>query len=70
MDLLSIALCLLPAAAAAVSIGLATGKALDAIARQPEAADKIRSSMILGLALAEGCAIYGLLVAILLIFVK
>ncbi len=70
MNYLAIALCMLPAALAALAIGLATGKALDAIARQPEAADKIRSSMILGLALAEGCAIYGLLVAILLIFVK
>ena len=45
------------------------GKAVEAIGRNPEAEGKIRSTMILGIALSETCAIYGLLVAILLIFV-
>ena len=54
---------------AGIGIGMATSKAVEAIARQPEAESKIRSAMILGIALAETCAIYGLLVAILLIFV-
>lgn len=49
--------------------GFVAGKAVEAIGRNPEAEDKIRSTMILGIALAETCAIYGLLVAILLIFV-
>lgn len=43
--------------------------ACDAIGRNPEAEGKVRSTMILGIALSETCAIYGLLVAILLLFV-
>ena len=49
--------------------GFVAGKAVEAIGRNPEAEGKIRSTMILGIALSESCAIYGLLVAILLIFV-
>ena len=49
--------------------GYVAGKAVEAIGRNPEAEGKIRSTMILGIALSETCAIYGLLVAILLIFV-
>ena len=49
--------------------GFVAGKAVEAIGRNPEAEGKIRSTMILGSALTETCAIYGLLVAILLIFV-
>ena len=48
---------------------VSSGKAVEAIGRNPEAEGKIRSTMILGIALSETCAIYGLLVAILLIFV-
>ena len=49
--------------------GFAAGKALEAISRNPEAAGTIRSNMILGIALSETTGIYGLLIAILLIFV-
>ena len=49
--------------------GEVAAHACDAIGKNPEAESKIRSAMILGIALAETCAIYGLLVAILLIFV-
>lgn len=49
--------------------GYVAGKSVEAIGRNPEAEGKIRSTMILGIALSETCAIYGLLVAILLIFV-
>ena len=49
--------------------GFVAGKAVEAIGRNSEAEGKIRSTMILGIALSETCAIYGLLVAILLIFV-
>ena len=48
--------------------GFVGGKAVEAIGRNPEAESKIRSTMILGIALSESCAIYGLLIAILLIF--
>ena len=51
---------------AGIGIGLATGKAAESIARQPEAEGKIRSTLLLGCALAEATAIYGLLIIILL----
>lgn len=56
-------------AGAAIGMGIATSKAAEAIARQPEAFGKINSSLLFGLILMETCAIYALLVAILLIFV-
>ena len=49
-------------------IGLATGKAVDAIARQPEAESKISKSLLLGCALAEATAIYGFVIGLLIIF--
>ena len=52
---------------AGVGIGLATSKAVDAIARQPEAEGKISKALLLGCALAEATAIYGFVVALLLI---
>ncbi|NLV49865.1 MAG: ATP synthase F0 subunit C [Clostridiales bacterium] len=54
---------------AGVSIGIATGHATDAVARQPEASGKITSTLILGCALAEATAIYGFIIALLIIFV-
>ena len=59
----------LGALGAGIGIGIATGKAVEAVARQPEADGKIMKNLILGCALAEATAIYGLLVAIMLIFV-
>ena len=53
---------------AGVCIGIATGKAVDAVARQPEADSKISKNLLLGCALAEATAIYGMVVAILIIF--
>lgn len=54
---------------AGIGMGIATGKAVEATARQPEAVGKIRTMLLLGIAFAETTAIYGLLVSILLIFV-
>ena len=51
------------------SQGLAVGKAVEAIGRQPEATGQVRSTLIIGLAIAETGGIYGLFVAILLLFV-
>lgn len=51
---------------AGIGIGLATGKAVEAIARQPEASGKIQTALLLGAALAEATAIYGLIGAILI----
>ena len=55
---------------AGIGIGIATAKAVDAVARQPEANGKIMTLLLLGGALAEATAIYGLLVAIIIVFVK
>ena len=48
-------------------IGKATSSAVDAIARQPEAESKISKSLLLGCALAEATAIYGFVIALLII---
>ncbi len=52
-----------------LGIGLAVRGAMDAIGRNPEAAGDVRTTLIIGAALAEAVAIYALLVAILIIFV-
>ncbi|MBS3986390.1 MAG: ATP synthase F0 subunit C [Erysipelotrichaceae bacterium] len=49
--------------------GYAAGKAVEAVGRNPEAESKIRSMLILGAAIAETAAIYGLLISFLLLFV-
>lgn len=49
--------------------GYAAGQAVTAVGKNPEAEGKIRSMLILGCAVAETCAIYGMLIAFLLIFV-
>ena len=52
---------------AGIGIGIATSGLTQAIARQPEASGKITPLFFVGVALAEATAIYGLVVAILLI---
>ena len=52
---------------AGLGIGKATSSAVDAIARQPEAESKISKSLLLGCALAEATAIYGFVIALLII---
>ncbi|MBD5131643.1 MAG: ATP synthase F0 subunit C [Clostridiales bacterium] len=52
---------------AAIGMGISTWKAVESMARQPEAAKQIRSSLIIGLAFCETTALYGLLIAIMLI---
>lgn len=53
---------------AGISMGIATGMSVEAVARQPEAAGNIRSTMMLGMVLAESTAIYGFVVALIIIF--
>ena len=48
-------------------LGISTGKAVEAIARQPEAESKISKNLILGCALAEATAIYGFIIGLLII---
>jgi F-type H+-transporting ATPase subunit c len=53
----------------ALAIGNLVGKALDGMARQPEAGGQIQTAMFIGIAFAEAIALYALVVAFLLIFV-
>lgn len=48
--------------------GNAVGKALEGMARQPEATSTLRTNMIIGCAIAETTGIYSLLISLLLIF--
>ncbi|WP_299202943.1 ATP synthase F0 subunit C [Brumimicrobium sp.] len=50
---------------AALGIGKIGGSAMDAMARQPEAASKIQTGMIISAALIEGAALFGIVVALL-----
>jgi F-type H+-transporting ATPase subunit c len=52
---------------AGISTGNATGKAVEAISRQPEASGKITTALVIGNAFAEATAVYGLLVAIMIL---
>ncbi|MCI9117143.1 MAG: ATP synthase F0 subunit C [Muribaculaceae bacterium] len=63
----------LGAGIAAIAAGIGIGKigaaAMEAIARQPEAAGDIRSNMIVIAALVEGVALFGVIVCVLALFV-
>lgn len=56
-------------AAGAIGMAWAIAKSAESIARQPEAAGKINSVMMLGLVFIETAIIYALIIAILVIFV-
>ncbi len=53
----------------AIGEGNAVGKALEAMARQPEMASTLRTNMILGCAITETTGIYSLVISLLLLFV-
>lgn len=55
--------------APAIAIGLIGAAGLSAIGRNPEAASKIQTAMILAIAFAEAIAIYALVIALILKFV-
>ena len=48
-----------------IGVGRIGGSAMDAIARQPEAAGKIQGAMIIAAALIEGVALFGVVVGML-----
>lgn len=48
--------------------GFAAGKGTEAVGNQPEAKGDIMSTMLLGCAVAESTGIYGLVIAIILLF--
>ena len=49
---------------AGLGIGQIGGRAMDAIARQPEASGDIRTTMIIAAALVEGAALFAIVVAL------
>ena len=53
---------------AGIGMTAATGKAVESVARQPESSGKITSTLLIGLVLAESTAIYGFVVALLIMF--
>jgi F-type H+-transporting ATPase subunit c len=55
---------------AGVGIGRIGGSALESIARQPEAINDIRSSMILAAALVEGAAFFAMVIGLLVVLIK
>lgn len=52
-----------------LGIGIAVRGAMEAIGRNPEAEGAVRTTMILGVGLAEAVAIYAFVTALILIFV-
>ncbi|MDR2530884.1 MAG: ATP synthase F0 subunit C [Oscillospiraceae bacterium] len=63
------AIAVLTGVGAAFGVGMAAKGGAESIARQPDKEGSIRSLAFLGMVLCEACAIYGLLIAIL-IFTK
>ena len=59
----------LAAGLAALAIGMAGSHAFDAMARQLEMAGKIQGLYMAAIVFIEACAIYALVVALLLLFV-
>jgi F-type H+-transporting ATPase subunit c len=55
---------------AGIGVGQIGGKAVEGIARQPEAAAKIQTAMIIAAALVEGVALFGVVVSFLGLGVK
>ena len=58
----------LAAIGAGIGIGQIGNKAMEAIARQPEAVGDIRSNMIVSAALVEGAAFFAMIVCLLIVF--
>jgi len=64
------AIALLNGVLTTIGQGKVASTAIEAVARQPEAADAIRTNMFIGLAMAETSGIYGLLIAFVMLFVN
>jgi F-type H+-transporting ATPase subunit c len=52
-----------------VGLGILIGKALEAIARQPEVSGDVRTNMFIGIGVTEAVALYAFVVALILVFV-
>lgn len=49
-----------------IGIGFLVGKTVEAMARQPEAAGMVRTTMFLGIAFTEALALFGLMLAFII----
>ncbi len=67
MGYMAAALAVFTGVGAGIGIGIGAGKAAEAVSRQPEASGKIQTILIIGLALAEATAIYGLVIAFMIL---
>jgi F-type H+-transporting ATPase subunit c len=67
MSLIGAGIAALASAGAAIGIGIAASGGCLATARQPEKEKSIRMITFLGIVLAEACAIYGLLIAFIIL---
>jgi len=52
---------------AGIGQGIAAGKAIESMARQPEMKSKLQTTMILAMGIMEALAIYGLLIAFIIL---
>ena len=67
MEMIGAGIAVICCLGAGLGMGIATGKAVESVARQPEASGKINSLLLLGLALAESTAIYGFVIALMIV---
>ena len=68
MGLIAIAILMgVSVAGAAIAQGMVGSKTVESMARQPEIASQLRTTMILALGLIESLAIYALLIAFMLL---
>ena len=51
-----------------IGMGILVGKTVEAMARQPEMAGELKTTMLIGVAFVEALALYALVVSFLLIF--
>ncbi|ACF07005.1 ATP synthase C chain [Metamycoplasma arthritidis] len=69
LTMVAAGLAIMGAGVVSVGQGMAVAKAVEAIGRNPEATSKIRSTLIMGLAIVETASIYCFIIALLIIFV-
>ena len=70
MALLGAGIAMIAGLGPGIGQGIAASKGAESVGRNPDAAGKIRSIMVLGIALAKTTGIYALIVALILIFMK
>jgi len=70
MSALGAGIAMIGTAFAGLGQGQATGRAAEAVGRQPEAKNDIQQVMIIGLAMTETSGIYSLIVAMVLLFLN